>query len=1562
MSGNGDDGIARDNAEDCVMAGVEDSLQEEILNNYERWMEELGDEYYPGHFSCLRSPPSLQWPPASQPPVPGLPPPPHSPPVQSPAPLPYYDAEDSFSSIFHNTDDFLSGLLYETNDSFNFDCARDQLWSDDNIDAEDPFGWLFCYTDNAVDTSTFESLLQAPPPPQQWIEWGAAAPHISGVDPATRSPPPAPTPTYHELSMPRASTPPPPPAPFVDQCRPSCSGTAHSSHPVPPALAISLTPDDSGPNQIGGNFPSMASNSNLQFDVIREELLEYQNVPAAQKNLFLHLKKAPSALSEQVNWVFQVFTQILEYLYSKIHVRPGDRVQLEITSPANPAKPLFVSPRRNDQLSAETILSVIEKILNSNEEFLVAGTVIVKFSVIRLPAGFGRLPVYVNLTLPFDVYCLRKRSILSIKDRDFLCLARAIVISLAHIHKNDSEESLLMYNRIVKSQNRRHQTEAAERLCTDAGVNLMFGGDLDHVRTFQNRLVDYTITIWNGRTGRKLLFKGPISTEEHPRRNIDLIFEDDHYAAIADLPAAFGGIFFCRDCNVPYKHERAHRCSLSCQACNAVTKCDTALPIVTCDGCNRNFYGMLCFDNHLEPYAGNFTVCQAVKKCKDCLKVYRVIDRKKVPHFCDEKYCSICKKFVRRDHLCYIQKISPDKNPSKKGFMFVFFDLECTQSTPSETPGEFIHRPNLCVARQHCYRCLDDLNAENDCLVCGRRLHIFRGDECIADFFQILLNPKKQFSEIVALSHYGKGYDNVFMLEYMLKVRKWHDTSVIMTGSKLTQIKFRHIKFLDSINFLCSPLAKLPSVMNLGGDIGKGYFPHLMNRAEYENYVGVMPPIEFYCPDDMMPSAREDFIRWYNARVAENYVFDFNYEITYYCKLDVEILTKACLKFRKIFLELTTVDAFRECVTIASACMTAYQKLFLRERTIAVLPRGGYRMADRQSALALSWLDWEAHERNIEIIHAGNAREVVPPGLSVKVDGFCAEENIIFEMNGCYYHGCPQCFPEGRDEPLAGAPDETMHLRFERTLSKLGAIKKVLNHTGEPKYRLVVKWECEFNSLKALRPEIRDFCKRNNANYVIEPMEAHMAFYGGRTDCAKAYYRADVAAGEKIMYYDITSLYPYVCKYRPFPVGHPKRILIGDQCNTNIEEYNGLIMCKVLPPFNLYFPVLPVKFDGKLMFPLCRACMEEKYQDDCPHTIEERCLTGAWVSFELKKAVEKGYEILRVFEVWDYELTVYDGVSQGGLFVQYVNRFLKIKQEASGFPSGCEADDEKQAYIDEYLLHEGIALEREKIVKNPGWRSCAKLLLNSHWGRFAMSENFAKTEFESDPEKIVGLFTNPSLEIKRFSIISDDILMINSAAREEAVQPGKRQNKVIAAFVTAFARLKLYETLEAAGKSAVYFDTDSIVHIEKPGQKLNVKVSQYLGDFTDELEAYGPGSFIRTFVSGGPKNYAAEICVRGDENNLKYICKVRGITLNHTASQYVNFNEIVRLVLGEDPDEVVRVPIPRKIARISDQYRIVTRSESKTYRLVYSKRRRIPETFDTLPFGFNAMRGNVQIE
>ena len=67
----------------------------------------------------------------------------------------------------------------------------------------------------------------------------------------------------------------------------------------------------------------------------------------------------------------------------------------------------------------------------------------------------------------------------------------------------------------------------------------------------------------------------------------------------------------------------------------------------------------------------------------------------------------------------------------------------------------------------------------------------------------------------------------------------------------------------------------------------------------------------------------------------------------------------------------------------------------------------------------------------------------------------------------------------------------------------------------------------------------------------------------------------------------------------------------------------------------------------------------------------------------------------------------------GGLFTEYVNTFLQLKQQASGWPRDGMTDAEKNTYIANYYKKEGIRLDALKIEKNPGLRSIAKLCLNS---------------------------------------------------------------------------------------------------------------------------------------------------------------------------------------------------------------------------------------------------------
>ena len=155
-------------------------------------------------------------------------------------------------------------------------------------------------------------------------------------------------------------------------------------------------------------------------------------------------------------------------------------------------------------------------------------------------------------------------------------------------------------------------------------------------------------------------------------------------------------------------------------------------------------------------------------------------------------------------------------------------------------------------------------------------------------------------------------------------------------------------------------LAAFPKTFGLT-ELQKGYFPHLFNRAENQDYVGPLPDSKFYDPDGMSTDDREKFYTWYNDLVERQHEFDFQAEILRYCRSDVDILRRCCFEFRELFSQITDVDPFASCLTIASAYNLVFRKTFLQENTIAVIPPCGYKPENKQSVIALKMLAWVAN-------------------------------------------------------------------------------------------------------------------------------------------------------------------------------------------------------------------------------------------------------------------------------------------------------------------------------------------------------------------------------------------------------------------------------------------------------------------------------------------------------------------------------------------------------------------------------------------------------------------------
>jgi len=394
----------------------------------------------------------------------------------------------------------------------------------------------------------------------------------------------------------------------------------------------------------------------------------------------------------------------------------------------------------------------------------------------------------------------------------------------------------------------------------------------------------------------------------------------------------------------------------------------------------------------------------------------------------------------------------------------------------------------------------------------------------------------------------------------------------------LLEIPSIRLKIIDSSNFVQGPLSDFPKTFGLT-ELKKGYFPHVFNTKENENYVGPIPDKKYYCYNQMKPEARKKFLEWYLQNVQENYIFDMEKEIVEYCRSDVDILRNGSLNLRKDFLDIANIDPFQY-LTIASVCMAIYRSKYIQNNTIAIVNES---IEEKYSKQSISWINSFG---NPNIKHALNGGEQIICGA--KVDGFDKETNTVYQYHGCFWHGCRKCFSE---DTINNVNKEEMGDLYEKT-------KERSNQIREARYNLVEMWECKW--IKS--PEYKNSEKLG----IIEPLNPRDAFFGGRTNTFKLWAKSNKK--KKIKYIDVCSLYPTVQYYDYYPVGHPEKIFKPKSYNKN---WFGIIKCRILSPRNLYHPVLPVKVkmdkNEKLLFPLCLECAIKKCRK-CHHTENERMI------------------------------------------------------------------------------------------------------------------------------------------------------------------------------------------------------------------------------------------------------------------------------------------------------------------------------------------------------------------
>ena len=214
----------------------------------------------------------------------------------------------------------------------------------------------------------------------------------------------------------------------------------------------------------------------------------------------------------------------------------------------------------------------------------------------------------------------------------------------------------------------------------------------------------------------------------------------------------------------------------------------------------------------------------------------------------------------------------------------------------------------------------------------------------------------------------------------------------------------------------------------------------------------------------------------------------------------------------------------------------------------------------------------------------------------------------------------------------------------------------------------------------------------------------------------------------------------------------------------------------------------------------------------------------------------------------------------------------------------------------------------------------------------------------TEPKVLFQYLESDQYEVSDARLVNDETVEVHYTSKDEFAEQNNNVNIVIAAFTTAYARLKLYDLLDLLQERVLYYDTDSVIYVHEPG-KPDPPLGDYLGDLTDELDA---GDYITTFILGGPKNYAYTT------NNGKAETKIRGITLNYDSTKKINLDVMRHLVdshVNCHTEEKVTVENPFKITRDKKEKNIVTKKMKKDYRIVYNKRV-ITENYGTLPYEY----------
>jgi hypothetical protein len=974
-------------------------------------------------------------------------------------------------------------------------------------------------------------------------------------------------------------------------------------------------------------------------------------------------------------------------------------------------------------------------------------------------------------------------------------------------------------------------------------------------------------------------------------------------------------------------------------------------------------------------------------KCANCLHIVSRLDTKN-KHDCKKISCSVCNEKYETGfgalHVCYF-KVTDYSKEARSFSSTIYYDFE----TVLDDTGT--HIPVLCVAEIVCSNCCD-VDIDNSQYICnfgdkpcGPRQIIFKHNvrDVTNQFIDWILaiHKRKNFSSLLLIAHFAARFD-AFIVYINIIHREDDDLKVedpIRKGNSVMHLTLNgNIIFKDSFHFLPIALSKFPKTLALDESLyEKGFFPYEFMTFDNLNYEGDCPGLEFFDTSKMNEGQIADLNKF--RANFETHIYKLMPECIRYCISDVSILRAGMTKYRKMYIDDFQIDPLRSAITLASLCMKVFTSHFLKkEKHLPIIDRYRGRC---YSFLGIELSSYLAFKLNSTCKHARTAEGEMSLKISGRIfyfDGAVkvpdSDQFITMSTHGCYYHACQHqicktvageykgCNFRGGLKPIDiyenTKKDDSIKDEHTRHFSiwehSIVSLKKNGKDIDGSDYKFN---DPLLDSIHNLMVDFGPYVKKYGMGIRRKYLDLDACLAGGRTNAYKLYETVKERPDHKILYYDVASLYPFIHLTVPMPVGAPIKIQGHnlpsiEQFTLQLKEgWSGLASVDILCPQHLKLPLLYMHIDGKLIFPICTKCANERIQDadppfdECNHTVKQRMLSNTYSTPELNFAVkELNYEIHHIYEIWQFKDEI-------GVFADYQKTFLRNKIEASGLPLNYEND--LQGYCTHIEDKQKIILRPEMVIADAPRRSIAKLACNSLWGKVAQRAGKKVTRICENVAELCDIAFNADnkvfeiLEGPRRCVIMFEPKNIDGGIGASKIVGGQLTcvNLPVAIRTTSAARLLLYELLmKIPDDQILYYDTDCCIFIQDTRQPMIHELGNLIGDLTDEFASYGPLARCTEFVSTGPKSYGLRIEIPNQEDH--FIIKSKGITITNDTRELVSFENLCKIV---KEDFKIKVPTKRfKLNRFSGP--VVHKSE-KTLQFTYNKRK-IIQNYNTRPWGY----------